>query len=143
MGTCIFKAEDIAPLLEHTASAQSHAAPYGIGEPVPGLFFVHDQGVYLMSNGEPGLMREDGEEGHQVVYAQGMDPKSDEDWWEVSREAVGGDDFAELIPVQVFQNFLSHSSSPTYILVKVEKDAIQISAARARIISAHWVEKDE
>lgn len=62
-----------------------------------GLWLVKDQGVYLMSNGNPGLKNEDGK-GYKVCYAEGMNPKADEGWYEAACSAVGGDDFAEFIP---------------------------------------------
>jgi hypothetical protein len=96
---CIFPIPDLLPLLDHAGRSPAHRASYSSGPAVPGLFFVHDQGVYLMSNGNPGLMREDDPHHHQVVYAAGMSP-SDKNWWETSRRAVGGDDFAELIPLE-------------------------------------------
>lgn len=65
----------------------------------PGLWLVHDQGVYLMSNGIPHLEDPEKPEGSKVVQAEGCDPKKDEDWWETSRELVGGDDFVEFVPV--------------------------------------------
>jgi hypothetical protein len=96
---CIFPIAALLPLLNHARHSPAHRATYSSGPAVPGLFFVHDQGVYLMSNGVPGLMRPDNPTHHQVVYAAGMSP-NDDDWWETCRRAVGGDDFAELIPLE-------------------------------------------
>jgi hypothetical protein len=69
-------------------------------EPTPALFFVHDEGVYLMSNGEPGDLKSRSEIGLYAAYAEGCDPDlHEDDWWDTSRALVGGDDFAEVIPV--------------------------------------------
>jgi hypothetical protein len=66
--------------------------------PAPALFFVHDQGVYLMSNGEPrDIITADGKETTYVAYAEHCNPKTDADWWDNARGLVGGDDFAETI----------------------------------------------
>jgi hypothetical protein len=66
----------------------------------PALLFVHDQGVYLMSNGIPHLLSEDGNS-HQVIYAEGCNPNVGEfdDWYLTSRDLVGGDDFVEILPI--------------------------------------------
>jgi hypothetical protein len=57
----------------------------------PGLWLVGDHGVYLMSNGAPGMMRPDGKSA-VVAYADGIDPKKDKDWWDAKRHTFGGDD---------------------------------------------------
>lgn len=122
---CVFNVEDLKPLVEHSRHSQEHGAPYGIGTPEPGLYFVHDQGVYLMSNGKPGLMRENGEM-HQVVYAQDMSP-SDEDWWETARAAVGGDDFAELIPLDNIVTAIERGAR--HFIIRVFPDTLSIMFA--------------
>jgi hypothetical protein len=70
-------------------------------QPVPGLFLVHDQGVYVMSNGEPRdiVTVDDMAETTYSAYAEHCNPKVDEDWWDNARDLVGGDDFAEVVPV--------------------------------------------
>ena len=100
-----FKATDVAELVAHSKAAEKHRAPYGIGEPVPGLFLVKDEGIYLMSNGQPTLPRKDGQKGTHVVYAQGFDPTERDrmEVWEDARAAVGGDDFAEMLPLTMFE----------------------------------------
>jgi hypothetical protein len=70
--------------------------------PQPALFFVHDQGVYVMSNGQPADLVEDPQYGGQrnyVAYAEGCNPNIGEfdDWYGTSRDLVGGDDFAETL----------------------------------------------
>lgn len=59
------------------------------------VLLVHDDGVYLMSNGTP----RDIVEGDRsfVAYAKGCNPKTDSDWWDTSRALVGGDDFSETL----------------------------------------------
>jgi hypothetical protein len=79
--------------MEHAAQAPEHQrsafeAADGKG---PALMFVKDEGIYVMSNGLPGLAI-----GQNVVYARNYDPRKG-DVWERCREAVGGDDFAEYI----------------------------------------------
>lgn len=66
--------------------------------PPPALHFVHDQGLYVMSNGRPQLDMDDPQ---RVIYADGFDPEKNafEDWWEGARNIVGGDDFVEPLPI--------------------------------------------
>lgn len=83
----------------HAMNAPQHEMGYDTEtEPNPALLFVHDQGVYLMSNGIPRDRPAEGETSH-VVYAAGCDPNVGEfdDWYGRSRELVGGDDFVEVL----------------------------------------------
>jgi len=61
-----------------------------------GVLFVKDEGIYLMNayaGGKPP------NELGTVVFAESYDPTKDEDVWERSRQAVGGDDFGEFVPL--------------------------------------------
>jgi len=61
-----------------------------------GVIFVKDEGIYLMNayaGGKPP------NELGTVVFAESYDPNKDEDVWERSRQAVGGDDFGEFVPL--------------------------------------------
>ena len=117
MGICRFKTSELKPLIEHAKAATAFDMGYEnmtdeecaqVGFPPitsrtpkgPALLFVHDQGVYLMSNGEPRLLTKDGKSNH-VVYAEGCNPNIGEfdDWYGMSRELVGGDDFVEILPI--------------------------------------------
>lgn len=77
--------------------------------PAPGLLFVHDQGVYLMSNGLPGDIDTDRNKRY-VVYADGCDPDASafDDWYETSRDLVGGDDFVEVLSLNNPQEFMAN-----------------------------------
>lgn len=91
--TLKFDAPAVARLMEHAAAAPEHRhsefeAADGRG---PALMFVKDDGIYVMSNGLPGLERPG-----NVVYARNYDPRKG-DVWDRCRDAVGGDDFAEYI----------------------------------------------
>lgn len=66
----------------------------------PSLLFVHDRGVYLMSNGIPRDLNElNSAMGAYVAYAEHCNPNTDDEWYDNSRELVGGDDFAEAINI--------------------------------------------
>lgn len=61
-----------------------------------GFVFVKDDGIYLMNAYAGGVPPN---ELGTVVYANSFDPNKDEQVWERSRQAVGGDDFGEFIEV--------------------------------------------
>ena len=66
----------------------------------PCVQLVHDDGVYLMSNGlPPDLLDGTVKDGRRfVAYAEGCHPQFDSDWFETARRFVGGDDFSETLP---------------------------------------------
>lgn len=115
MPTLRFKAAELKRCLEHAHAATQFdmghenmtdeqfrelgLTPPDTRTPVgPGLVFVHDRGVYLMSNGLPRDV--DGvADGSHVVYAEHCNPDTDEEWYDNSRDLVGGDDFAEVINI--------------------------------------------
>jgi hypothetical protein len=118
MSRLIFEAKDVRRVVEHSlANKQSEqlvSYDQKTGEPVtepvpaPAVLLVHDQGVYLMSNGRPrDIVAPDSEdrkdkskdEGRSyVAYAEGCNPDTDEEWWDTARALVGGDDFGETLP---------------------------------------------
>jgi hypothetical protein len=55
MATLKFAAPAVLELLHHAIAAPTHTSPYSKEDRGPGLFLVKDEGVYLMSNGKPGL----------------------------------------------------------------------------------------
>jgi DUF3085 family protein len=101
MPVLIFNADDVRRVVEHSLRNRQ-------SDTTPSVLLVHDHGVYLMSNGRPrdivSVDAEDrinpsGNEGRSfVAYAQGCHPEHDADWYETSRQLVGGDDFGELLP---------------------------------------------
>ena len=115
MPICRFKASELKRCINHARAATAWEMGYEnmtdaqlaeVGLPPienrtpigPCLLFVHDSGVYLMSNGIPRDLNTD-EKKSYVVYAENCDPAKDEYCWENSRDLVGGDDFVELINI--------------------------------------------
>jgi hypothetical protein len=94
---CVFKTSEVKPCIQHALNGTDHGMGWSDEPPQPALFFVHDQGVYLMTNAK----RTDEETLRYdfIAYAKGCHPKKDEDFYEEARDLVGGDDFAETIPV--------------------------------------------
>ena len=115
MPICRFKAADLKRSIVHALAAtefdmghenmtDAEFAQLGLTPPTdrtpvgPGLVFVHDRGVYLMSNGIPRDL-DAAQTGSHVVYAEHCNPNEDDEWYDNSRELVGGDDFAEVIRI--------------------------------------------
>ncbi len=95
-----------------------------------GLWLVGDDGVYLMSNGGPalladGTLAEPGQGGHQFVcYAQGLDPKKDEDVWARKRAVFGGDDGVDYLPLDTIE--LGMTVPGDHLLIKLSPSEIEI-----------------
>ena len=96
MTTLTFKSKEFPLMLEFMRN-HNRKIPYAKGTTKDfGLHLVKDDGIYLMA----GTFESDklDEKRCHVIYAQGYSPKT-KDLWEKCREAVGGDDFAEWIPL--------------------------------------------
>jgi hypothetical protein len=88
-------------------------------EEVPaGLWLVKDDGIYLMSNGVSD--RECGE-----AYAVGFDPKRDQDVWDLSRDAAGGDDFSEFLAASMFPEG-PYEDPRTRIVIDLRPDSFEL-----------------
>jgi hypothetical protein len=96
MGVCKFKTSEIKRCVQHALNSTKWGMGWSEEAPKPAIFFVHDHGVYIMSNGDPKDMEGDKT---YVAYAKGCDPQKDEDYYEEAHYLVGGDDFAETFPV--------------------------------------------
>ncbi len=92
--------ETLARIFEHTKEAEKWSNPYGIMPEMENqmhIDFVKDSGIYIMSGASERLRGPDGEV-NLVAYATGFEPGT-EDLWERTREAAGGDDFCEPLPL--------------------------------------------
>jgi len=102
MGRLVFSAAEVKPILDHTLTAPKQGEVYGRTFTEPQVLLVHDEGVYLMSNGEPRQENPDKRDTLLLVaYALGCDPRKG-DCWDFCRELVGGDDFGEPLPAAWF-----------------------------------------
>jgi hypothetical protein len=92
------------------------------------LVLVHDEGVYLMSGGLPGLKAKNGKtsESQAVVYARGCNPRKNKDCWDHSRELVGGDDFAEILDARGIAKIIKDGAIRLFIELSAE--SITVSA---------------
>lgn len=99
MPTCVFKTDEIRRSVIHATSATEWDMGWE-GDPArPALLFVHDTGVYLMSNGIPRDISDHDTERCYVAFAEHCNPITDSEFYENSRELVGGDDFVEVLPI--------------------------------------------
>lgn len=127
MSRLIFKADELRRVVEHALSAPDHS-PEVVGytedfQPItrpagPGLYLVHDDGVYLMSNGLP-RDKLPGSESSYVVHAKGCSPTKDgrDFCWDNSRALVGGDDFAENLPwAQEIKDLIDRGATEVVVL---------------------------
>ena len=127
--TLIFDGTAVLELLTHAKTASSHTSPYGLNpDSGAGLMLVKDDGIYLMSNGAPGLPGTD--TAHKVVYARGYEAlpataKMEEriTRYDKTREAVGGDDFTELLPAKNFERLRAYDT----VEIKLTADRITLS----------------
>lgn len=103
MPICVFKTDDVRRCIEHALNSSEWEMAWEDRElqPAPALLFVHDSGVYVMSNGIPRDVLNAGERNERcyTAYAETTNPAEDEDWWQNSSDLVGGDDFVEVIQI--------------------------------------------
>ena len=122
--TLKFDALQVGPLIAHAERATEWSNSYfDESDPVPCLVFVKDDGIYLMSNGIPGMERD--ESYTHVVYAKSYDPRKG-DVWDRCRDAVGGDDFVEYLEIAPM---LPVPENATHLFIKVS----------ASELSAGWI----
>lgn len=92
------------------------------------LFVVKDQGAYLMSAGQPGLLDPDGKTATSqlVQYAKGHNPNTPQYSWDYTRSICGGDDFGEPIGVDFFINAVKDGA--TVIKIGLGEDSFDLIA---------------
>jgi hypothetical protein len=124
-----FNVDEVRRLVAHARAAPAHAEYFGeqLG---PRLMLVKDEGIYLMSNGQPRDMVDGLPDvlGNQsfVAYAKGFDPRPPADRmdvWEKARATVGGDDFSEPLELDAISAACA-SPATTAILLHVTKTRI-------------------
>ena len=133
--TLVFDGSAVLELLAHAKNAPKHTSPYGLTpNPGPGLMLVKDDGIYLMSNGEPNLSGTDTV--NKVVYARGYEAlpatASTEERiarYDKVRDAAGGDDFAEFLPAKSFSKLMPNGQ--VEIELSVDRMSILIVAPQA------------
>jgi hypothetical protein len=101
-----------AQLCDKTFHREGVTAKYPTSEDLdltkipPGLMLVGDLGVYLMSNGTPGLAGQKGTD-HLVAYAEEVDPQiNPEGWYDMKQSSFGADDGAEFLSAECVRKAL-------------------------------------
>lgn len=117
MSKLTFNLRDLAPIIEHARASKEFSPAYG-QKPQPGLFLVKDEGIYLMSAGLPGHIRDDGSGLRVVIYADTFNP-TDPDCWDRTHD-ISGDDFSELLPLAWFTVALDAGHALIYIDITEE-----------------------
>lgn len=132
MPICTFKTDDIIRSVEHAINATEWDTAFSEEPPSPRLLFVHDNGVYLMSNGIPRDLID--EQNNYVAYAEGCDPRvgTFDEWYNTSKALVGGDDFVETITVD--SDFLNKCGRYENLEIEVSPNQLGIYFANPRRI---------
>ncbi len=127
-----FKIDDnLVQIVAHALASREWSVPYEdrTQKEQPTLFLVKDEGVYVMSAGQPGNRKHPEGEDHSqhVAYAKGINPLVDsfDDWYPKAR-ALSGDDFGTAIPAQWFSD-----------AIKDGAEVINLEVVRTRI-KASW-----
>ena len=96
----LFPLADIQPLAEHAFAATEHRPSFRDTlegtSPTAALWFVGDEGFYLMSNGIPHLPNPANPDWPLVAYAEGYRTCADK---HTVDRLIGGDDFCEVLPL--------------------------------------------
>lgn len=156
-GHLTFNVGEVRRLMEHAKAATSHRPSYedqfkpeyhlgGVvkmksGWPDPdnlnldaipaGLWLVKDKGIYLLSNGNPGLLIESGEGRHLVVYAVECNPDTNEDYWEIGQSIMGGDDCVITLPISMFDLAIRGKDDKDTFQLHAMEDAIELVTVKA------------
>lgn len=136
MGKCVFKTSEVKRCVEHALAAADFRMAFSSSPPGPGILFVHDQGVYIMSNGLPmdEIKKPDGKPHSYVAYAEDCNPDKDENWWENSRDLVGGDDFGEVFLVN--KKWLEDLDAYEELEIEVTPEQLELYFAKPRKATA-------
>lgn len=95
-----FPLPDVLALADHAISAPGHKPTFADTAdgklPVPALWLVGDDGIYLMSNGLPEQPHPGGGDRLLVVHADGYSTATSK---HDARDEIGGDDFCDPLPL--------------------------------------------
>ena len=155
MAKLVFAADALRPIVKWTVEHAPHTPTYGqqidpkywkegvsvapgewpkreqiaLEKVEAAIHLVHDQGIYVLSSSaERDLIDATSS---RVAYARGFDPSIDDDWWEAARQAVGGDDFVEALPIEWFTPLLDDPEI-TAVVLHFNRSNIRCSYQRAK-----------
>ncbi|MFG1648376.1 DUF3085 domain-containing protein [Micromonospora sp. NPDC049275] len=134
-----FDLRDALLLAEHAVAAAERVPSFTereAGTPCPGaLEWVHDQGVYLISNGMPRLNDPDQPDANLTVYADGWNPDTDDHRYDPD---LGGDDFVEHLhlteaPAPLIETLReARAAGYEWLRLTVDADTYDVSVTRTR-----------
>lgn len=70
----------------------------------PHLQLVKDHGVYLLASSHRPKV-------DPVVYAKGLDPDKNDDWYDIAGSGLGGDDFSQAIDIEDIEEMLKGATT--------------------------------
>ena len=150
MANLKFNNTDVLRCVEHALAAPKHGKGYGDnGEAVPALFFDKDEGLYVMSNGEPRdpitTTSPNGKhqiEGSFVAYAAGYDPAKHDAGvlHDKCSYAVGGDYFGETIPLTPAIVSNIRKGSDLFIDVTASQLKVRTELVRSEDETRDWLQ---
>tara|TARA_R100001440_G_scaffold37321_1_gene56600 strand:- start:3892 stop:4275 length:384 start_codon:yes stop_codon:yes gene_type:complete len=124
MTTLTFKSKEFSRMMEFMRNHDRAIPNCEGGEPTTqfGLHLVKDDGIYVMS----GTFKSDklDEKKCHVIYAQGFSPKT-KDLWEKCRDAVGGDDFSEWVPLS--NSMVNMLSKNGHMKIKITPQEVEVN----------------
>jgi DUF3085 family protein len=134
MPVLIFDAADVRRVVEHSIANKQvplivdyDAMMQPITKPTtePSVILVHDQGVYLMSNGTPRDLADPAIGRSFVAYARGCHPEQNLAWYDIARSLVGGDDFTECLPWAIeLKRIIDGGAS--VVAINIDDDSISL-----------------
>jgi hypothetical protein len=106
----------------------------------PMLLLVADYGVYVMSNGHPGIMS-DGQEAqpgvggkHLAVYAEKMNPAKDADFHARQHEVMGPSDCSLSLDLRIFEDAIRRKAK--YVDVHVTPQSLRAEVKHRASVTA-------
>lgn len=136
MARLVFEMERVKSMVAHSKGKKHKDTIYG--QPLVGeqykeyLYLVHDDGIYLMSGAEETQKTDSPDPKKQerayVAYAETCNPDKDEDFWDNARYLVGGDDFAEPIPLKMFEDVIAVAGAKRKLVLTLTKRTIKLAA---------------
>jgi hypothetical protein len=125
-----FKTDDnLKQIVAHAKAGPEWKDTYGVKATGPTIWLVHDQGVYLMSAAKCGNPIVEGKCQQRAAYAEGMNPDTDPCWYNTARDAVGGDDFAQPLPLDRWSEMLDQYKE---IHILLTKRTVRVSVAKPK-----------
>lgn len=110
-----FNMAEVRELLAHSKAAPKHRQTVGAKNQGYGLWLVGDEGVYLMSNGDPGLTPGKNGKKHRSVQCKETDIKDPAEQHRMKTLIFGGDDGFEFLPGEEVEKSIGSYAGPEFL----------------------------